>query len=68
VNKSKRGFHIARSGKLKYGDGLLFYYYYYYYYYYYLLQLGFHPVAVVLTLVHTGDIRPYVKEIETEVS
>jgi hypothetical protein len=27
--------------------------YYYYYYYYYLLQLGFHPVAVVLTLVHT---------------
>jgi hypothetical protein len=24
-----------------------------YYYYYYLLQLGFHPVAVVLTLVHT---------------
>jgi hypothetical protein len=22
--------------------------YYYYYYYYYLLQLGFHPVAVVL--------------------
>jgi hypothetical protein len=23
------------------------------YYYYYLLQLGFHPVAVVLTLVHT---------------
>jgi hypothetical protein len=25
---------------------------YYYYYYYYLLQLGFHPVAVVLTLVH----------------
>jgi hypothetical protein len=27
--------------------------YYYYYYYYYLLQLGFHPVAVVLTLVQT---------------
>jgi hypothetical protein len=26
---------------------------YCYYYYYYLLQLGFHPVAVVLTLVHT---------------
>jgi hypothetical protein len=25
----------------------------YFYYYYYLLQLGFHPVAVVLTLVHT---------------
>jgi hypothetical protein len=25
--------------------------YYYYYYYYYLLQLGFHPVAVILTLV-----------------
>ena len=23
-------------------------YYYYYYYYYYLLQLGFHPVAVVM--------------------
>jgi hypothetical protein len=32
------------------------YYYYYYYYYYYLLQLGFHPVAVVLTLVHTIQI------------
>jgi len=29
-------------------DGL---YYYYYYYYYYLLQLSFHSVAVVLTLV-----------------
>jgi hypothetical protein len=27
------------------------YYYYYYYYYYYLLQLIFHSVAVVLTLV-----------------
>jgi hypothetical protein len=27
--------------------------FYYYYYYYYLLQLGFHLVAVVLTLVHT---------------
>jgi hypothetical protein len=26
-------------------------YYYYYYYYYYLLQLSFHLVAVVLTLV-----------------
>jgi len=25
--------------------------YYYYYYYYYLLQLSFHSVAVVLTLV-----------------
>jgi hypothetical protein len=24
------------------------YYYYYYYYYYYLLQLGCHPVAVVI--------------------
>jgi len=29
----------------------LFYYYYYYYYYYYLLQLSFHSVAVVFTLV-----------------
>jgi hypothetical protein len=35
------------------------------YYYYYLLQFGFHPVAVVLTLVHTiqmfspGDSSPY---------
>jgi hypothetical protein len=28
-------------------------YLYYYYYYYYLLQFGFHPVTVVLTLVHT---------------
>ena len=26
-------------------------YYYYYYYYYYLVQLNFHSVAVVLTLV-----------------
>jgi hypothetical protein len=25
----------------------------YFLYYYYLLQLGFHPVEVVLTLVHT---------------
>jgi len=29
----------------------LVYYYYYYYYYYYLLQIGFHSVLVVLTLV-----------------
>ena len=28
------------------------YYYYYYYYYYYLLQLGCHPVAVVVTRWH----------------
>jgi hypothetical protein len=40
-------------------------FYYYYYYYYYLLQLGFHPEAVVLTLVHTiqmfspGGSSPY---------
>jgi hypothetical protein len=27
--------------------------YHYHYHYYYLLQLGFHPVAVVFTLVHT---------------
>jgi len=27
------------------------YYYYYYYYYYYLLQLDFHSVAVVFTVV-----------------
>ena len=27
------------------------YYYYYYYYYYYLLQLSFHSVAVIFTLV-----------------
>ena len=27
------------------------YYYYYYYYYYYLLQLSFHSLAAVLTLV-----------------
>ena len=32
-------------------------YYYYYYYYYYLLQLSFHSVAVVLTLVQTKQIR-----------
>jgi hypothetical protein len=31
--------------------------YYYYYYYYYLLQLGFHPAAVVLTLVHTIQMK-----------
>jgi hypothetical protein len=42
-----------------------YYYYYYYYYYCYLLQLGFNPVAVVLTLVHTiqmfspGGSSPY---------
>jgi hypothetical protein len=35
------------------GVAVVFIYYYYYYYYYYLLQLGFQPVAVVLTLVHT---------------
>jgi hypothetical protein len=40
-------------------------YRHYYYYYYYLLQLGFHPVAVVLTVVHTiqmfspGGSSPY---------
>jgi hypothetical protein len=39
--------------------------YFYYYYYYYLLKLGFHPVAVILTLVHTiqmfspGGSSPY---------
>jgi hypothetical protein len=27
-----------------------------FFYYYYILQLGFHPVAVVLTLVHTIQI------------
>ena len=31
------------------------YYYYYYYYYYYLLQLGCHPVAVVI--LHVYKIR-----------
>jgi hypothetical protein len=38
-----------------FGDAIVFYYYYYYYYYYYLLQLGFHPVAVVFKLVHTTN-------------
>ena len=33
------------------------FYYYYYYYYYNLLQLSFHLVAVVLTLVQTKQIR-----------
>ena len=33
------------------------YYYYYYYYYYYLLELSFHWMAVVLTLVQTKQIR-----------
>jgi hypothetical protein len=32
-------------------------YYYYYYYYYYYLQLSFHSVAVILTLVQTKQIR-----------
>jgi hypothetical protein len=32
-------------------------YYYYYYYYYYLMQLSFHSVAVVPTLVQTKQIR-----------
>jgi hypothetical protein len=39
---------------------LCFYYYYYYYYYYYSyywLQLTYHSVAVVLTLVQTKQIR-----------
>jgi hypothetical protein len=31
--------------------------YYYYYYYYYLLQLSFHSMAVVLTLVQTKQIK-----------
>ena len=31
--------------------------YYYYYYYYYWLQLSCHPVAVILTLVQTKQIR-----------
>ena len=35
---------------------LLLYYYCYYYYYYFLLQLSFHSVAVVLTLVQTTQI------------
>ena len=30
------------------GCAIYFHYYYYYYYYYYLLQLGCHPVAVVI--------------------
>jgi hypothetical protein len=33
------------------------YYYYYYYYYYYLLELSFHSVAIVLTLVQAKQIR-----------
>jgi hypothetical protein len=47
--------------------------YYYYYYYYYLLQLGFHPVVVVLTLVHTiqmfspGGSSPYTSTHNTNV-
>jgi hypothetical protein len=31
----------------------------YIYYYYYILQLGFHPVEVVLTLVHTIQMENY---------
>ena len=34
-----------------------FHNYYYYYYYYYFLQLSFHSVAVVFTLVQTKQIR-----------
>jgi hypothetical protein len=48
-------------------------YFYYYYYCYYLLQLGFHPVAVVLTLVHTiqifspGGSSPYTSTHNTNI-
>jgi hypothetical protein len=38
----------------------LSYYYYYYYYYYYLLQLSFHSVAAVLTLVTNKNKYTYV--------
>ena len=34
-----------------YLEGLFIYYYYYYYYYYFILQLSFHSVAAVITLV-----------------
>jgi hypothetical protein len=40
-------------------------YYYYYYYYYYLLQLSFHSVAVVLTLVQTKQIGINIHKPET---
>ena len=39
----------------------MYYYYYYYYLLTYLLQLSFHSVAVVLTLVQTKQII-YIKE------
>ena len=41
-------------------DSFDYYYYYYYYYHYYLLQLSFHPVAVVLALVQTKQIRIHI--------
>jgi hypothetical protein len=48
-------FFVYTTVKPRYSASVSFtaVYYYYYYYYYYLLQLGFHPVAAVLTLVHT---------------
>jgi hypothetical protein len=45
------------SLSMRFGGQVRTYYYYYYYYYYYLLQLSFHSVAVVLTLVQTKQIR-----------
>ena len=42
------------SQSMRFGGQCRTYYcYYYYYYYYYLMQLSFHSVAVVLTLVQT---------------
>jgi len=41
-------------------------YYYYYYYYYYLLQLSFHSVAAVLTLVTNKNKYTYGKPNNTK--
>ena len=47
VKSQKSEYRIPETSHLC----LVVHYYYYYYYYYYLLQLSFHSVAVVLTLV-----------------
>jgi len=39
--------------------------YYYYYYYYYYLQLGYHPVAVVILHVHKYGPKKVTREFKS---
>jgi len=55
------GFSLLSSQSLSVTWNTL--YYYYYYHYYYLLQLSFHSVAVVLTLVQTKQIRIIIRKL-----